>query len=321
MTIQAAASIDIHGTRLRYAEVQQPPDGYRLLRLGSCDFDFDVTHELLRATAPAHLDVVAEALQDAFRGSVAQTLRVAFHPPDVHAFTTALPTDLPDPARQQRVNQETALLMGAETSEGLYISSEMLQAEALPDADALDWLRVLALPDAVQERFERVLAPLPHSEHRWMLSTEGAARVAQWASQQAAVQPGPSPSSTLPQQPSAAASAPFTLLVGWYGDFAEYALLHNSEWYFGHHAAIGSANDCAYFSAALLDHLDVPLGAVGRVSLYGKDVDPSAFAPLQAVFGVAPEVLDPLMAVGVDQQQVEGDFAPDVYVPCIGAAL
>lgn len=306
MNIQAAAGIDINGTGLRYAEVQRRPDGHRLLRLGSCDFDFDVAHEMLHAETPENLEVVAEALQDVFRGAVSRTLRVSFHPPDVYAFTTALPNDLPASARQQRLNQETALLVGAETSDGLYISSQALQAEALPEADDLDWMRVLALPDAVQERFERVLAPLPHTDHHWMLSTEGSAGVAQWMEQQA---------------PENRTYAPFTLLIGWYGAYAEYALLHYSDWYFGHHAAMGSANDCAYFSAALLDQLGIQQSEVGRIFLYGKDIDLGAFAPLQAVFGVAPDVLDPLAIVGVDPHRLEGDFSPEVYAPCIGAAL
>ena len=52
MDVRARAGIDIYGTVLRYAEVEQRGPRYRLLRLGSCDFDFDIAEAVLQGNPP-----------------------------------------------------------------------------------------------------------------------------------------------------------------------------------------------------------------------------------------------------------------------------
>lgn len=306
MDIQAVAGIDIYGAALRYAEVQHRNGEYRLFRLGSCDFDFDVAHEMLHADEPQHLDIVAEALGDVFKGAASRHLRVAFHPLDGYAFTTTVPTELSEADRGQRIDREAALLIGTRTEGALHVTSQPVRTATLPDGETVDWLHVLALPEPVQTRFEHVFRALPHARYEWMLSTEGSTNVVQWIEQREAT-----------ERPD----EPFTLLIGWYDTHTEYALLQRGDWYFGHHAATGSETDCAYFSAALLDHLQIPLASVGRIYLYGKDIDLESFAPLQAVFGVTPLQLNPLAVVGVDPANLEGQVDPAVYAPCIGATL
>lgn len=308
--MQATAGIELVGSGLRYAEVKQTHAGYRLLRLGNCSFDFDVVGELLHSDTPRHLSVIAEALRDVLRGAESRRLRIAIHPHDAYAFTTPLPTEEGDSARQRQLEDATALVVGQPAATQLQVEARAARpASASGAGESAAWTQALALPQVVRGRISRVTRQLPHRTHEWRLSTEGAAQVARWVEQQA------DPSGAPPSE------KPFSLAVGWYGAHAEYVVLREGEWFYGHYAATDSIADSAYFAAMLLSRLNVSVADVGRLYLYGRDLDLDAFAPLQAVFGTTPQRLDPLAVVGVSPDKLENHFEPAEYAPCIGAVL
>jgi len=302
MQPQAFASIDLSWATLRYAEVEHRASGVRPLRLGSCDFDFDVTHELLRTEAPTHLDVVADALSDVFAGAASRELRVVVHPPDAYSFVTVVSKETPAEERSERFQQEASLLAGTEPGEGLYLTASAVHADTHLDVEPV---HVLAVPDDRHARIETVLASMPHTDVRWILSTQAAARVVTHA---------------LP--PGAENENAITLVVGVYPDFTEYGLLRNGRWYFSHYADAEEPVDAAYFATALLDQLDISRSAVARIGLYGIGANAEAFSPFETIFGVAPEPIDPFGVLGLDHAALQGtDFGMGVYVPCVGAAL
>lgn len=306
--MQATAGIELLGYGLRYAEVKSTPNGYQLLRLGNCSFDFDVVAELLHGDTPRHLSVVAEALQDVLRGSTARHLRIAIHPQDVYAFTIPLPAERGSAERQQHLDEAAALLVGQPAASQLQVEAQTARQPATADeGEPMAWTQALALPNVVQGRLGRITRQLPQQRHEWKLSTEGAARIVQWTEKHASE--------------SDASDAPFSLAVGWYDTHAEYVVLREGEWFYGHYAPTDSIADCAYFAAMLLSRLNVSLAEVGRLYLYGRNLDLDAFAPLEAAFGTAPERLDPLAPVGVTPDKLENHFEPAEYAPCIGAVL
>ena len=87
MDVRARAGIDIYGTVLRYAEVEQRGPRYQLLRLGSCDFDFDIAEAMLQASPPEHVNLLF--LNDTFGGFIDITDASGMNLPDNpmgHAF-------------------------------------------------------------------------------------------------------------------------------------------------------------------------------------------------------------------------------------------
>lgn len=301
MESQAFASIEFAWATLRYAEVAHRANDVRPLRLGSCDFDFDVTRDLLHADAAAHLDVVTEALTDVFADATSKQLRVVVHPPDAYTFVTVVPTELPASDRTQRFLQEAALLAGTESADSLHVTASPVHAETHLDIEPV---QVIAVPDAIHARIETVLEAVPQAEVQWMLSTQAAAQVI-------------TRNDTLPASPEAA----FTLAVGVYPTYIEYALLHDGQWYYSHYVDAEDPVDAAYFATALLDQLDIPRTTVGAIRLYGAEADASAFAPFETVFGVAPTSIDPFGVLGLAPDAVQGDVGAGAYVPCIGGAL
>lgn len=300
----AFASIDLSWATLRYAEAAHPPDGIRPLRLGSCDFDFDITSELLHDENPEHLDVVTQALTDVFTGSRAEPLRVVVHPPSAQSFVTVVPADLAVPERTERFQQEAALIAGAETEAALHVTASTIVADTHLDVEPV---QVLAVPAAWHERFQTIVDGLPHSNVEWMLSTEAAARVMARAGPDAAPANG---------------AQSIGLVVGAYPEYTELGLLRNGHWYYSHHVDAEEPMDAAYNAMALLDQLEIPRDVVTEIGLYGLGVSASAFAPFESVFGVELEPIQPFSALGIDPEAVgESGFGAGAYVPCVGAVL
>lgn len=304
--MQAVAGIDIYSDTLRYAEVQGSGNGpYQLLRLGSCDFEFDIAHEMLHQDEPDYADVMTDALEDVFAGTEADTLRVAFHPTDVYTFFTPVSAEASDADRQHRLEDEAALLADAPSTDALHLTSEPVRTDSLADGRQVEWTHVLAMPRLVQDHFAEVMDHLPHTSYEWALTSRGAARVAEWTD----------------RQTQDASAAPYTLVIGRYPDHAEYVVLKDGTWYFSYHAVTRSSSDCAYYAVALLDRLDIPFDAVEHVQTYGLKVEAADLDPLTSILETAPESLDPLAIVGLGANDVPAGVHPESYVPCIGVTL
>jgi hypothetical protein len=69
-----------------------------------------------------------------------------------------------------------------------------------------------------------------------------------------------------------------------------------------------------------MNRVDVPLDAVGRLFVYGRDVGVGDYAPFVTIFDRAPELLDPFQVVRVREDQDTGT-EPCAYAPCIGAGM
>lgn len=309
MSNAVLAAIDIFGSELRYAEVEQREDEPpRLLRLGSCDFDFDVVQDLLHEASPQHGGEVIGALQEAFDGTEATGLRVCVHPPDAYSFFTPLSATLPVRSRQDQILQQAALLTGTRNPAEMHLSSQTVRTAEDSEGDPVMWVHILATSDEVDDRLRRVASTLPVEEHDWIVSTEAAARVASQTDLTGITQ--------------AQALRPFTLSVGGYGTHTEFTLSQDRQWYHSHYTCEAeTATDRLYFAIGLLNRLGVPPGAVGRLFVYGLDVDPNAYAPFQTIFGVEPETLDPLTAIGADRSRFGPSFDAGAYAPCVGALL
>lgn len=348
---RARASVAAHGTTLRYAEVEQYGARYRLLRLGSCDFDFDVARALLhapeaaeaeaavQAKAAQHAETVAEALRDVFAGATAAVVSFVLHSPDCTSFCTPLLPDEGEAERRQRLRREAALLMhtgddgarGDDDLDGndLHVAADALSASSpsgdreperwAQEGEPEAWTSVLAMPQRTRDHLDQTLQVLPDAHPRVALSTRSAARIMERLSQKND-ETESRPLSDAASDDGASREA-YDLAVGWYGTHTEYALCRGGRWRFGTHAPAGPPADGAYFAAAVLDHLSVAPAALRHLYVYGQEVSLEAFAPFQAALGLRPERLDPLALIDLDPGSLAPEFDAGAYVPCVGAAL
>lgn len=299
MEAHARAGIDIVGRSLRYAEVEQFGSHYRLLRLGSCDFDFDIVEGVLSEPTDDHVAMVSDALGDVFSGSIAGSLHVTIHPPGCYSFFSPLPTGSTPTQRKVRLQQEAALLAGTERP--LHITADAVRTQALEDGTAVDWVHVLAIEDSVHERIHNVIRNLPQPRMRLMVGMHAAASTV----------------GRLELPPA----GEYALAIGWYPDHIEYALCHDREWHFSKYTDAVPPVDVAYFAAHIADRFGLAPREVQTLYLYGNDADPSLFSDLESVFESEIRPLNPLVVLDVDSGSLSSDFDVEAYVGCIGAAL
>ncbi len=300
MKAVARASIDLQGRDLRYAEIEQYGARYRLLRLGSCDFDFDITREIVQEPESSKLISVREALRDVLSGSVASVMRFVLHPPAVRTFFSAVPLDFPRSSLRIRAQQEAALLYGV--GPRLTVDHE-IAVEARGDGSSAAWQSISVTLADVRRKLTRLAAALPGAELE-VVSGRVAGGHALRRYQQVRGQD----------------EAGVVLAVGCYPDHFDIVYGSENEWLFSCLSPGSAESDAAYFSAETLGRLGYAPGDVSRVLTFGSEPRPElpSFARL---YDLRPVVFDPLMLVNLDPATIDDDFEGSAYLPCVGGAL
>jgi hypothetical protein len=306
------AAVALSGRALRYAEVERTGRRQALRRLGTCDFDFAVDEAVLGLTGPSHLDTVAEALREIFRGTPARSLLVAVHPPALPGFFAPLPATLAAPQRYEQLRQEAALLADVSTTQPVRIRAVPVRTEVLvvgKEAEPYRWHHVLHVPEAVHARLTLLAKALGARTYDLVDSTHAAAAVVLAADAQ---RPAP------PDDEDDGLSA--TLALGAYPGHVEIAVVQGGQWMHGHHGASGAPEDAAYFAAALLEYLGMSPAEVDRFFLYGEGADPARYGLLGELLDAEPALLDPLAVFGRPPSGAPPATLA-AYVPCLGAVL
>lgn len=300
MKALARASVDLQGREMRYAELEQFENRYRLLRLGSCDFDFDITRELVHEPESSKLTSVRDALRDVLSGSVAGTIRFVLHPPAIHNFFSALPVDLPKSSRHIRAQQEAALLYGVGPS--LSVDHEVTFESSGNGAPAA-WQSVSVTFADVRRKLGRLAAALPGAEFE-VISRHVAGGRALRRHLQLRDEEGDG----------------MVLAVGCYPDQFDVAFGAENEWRYSSASPGKTEPDAAYFSAETLRRLGYEQEDVTQILTYGiaDHRDVPSFARL---YDVRPMVFDPLMLVNLDPTTIDDEFEAGAYLPCVGGAL
>lgn len=307
MESRVRAGIDLYDQTLRYAEVERIGSRYRLLRLGSCDFDFDVAHQLLDADQPVYVETVAEALRDVFSGSSATSFQIAIHPPLCYSFFTALPSE-PDMERNRhRLEQELELVTGSSPENKLHFTADHVVEEVLSDGRTAEWYHVLALGNHVHDRIERVLREMHPADYRIRVSMDAAAEVLSARFRKTGATGIPVPH--------------HVLAIGWYPSHVEYVLLRDGHWQFSHFAEIQSPHDTTYFALALLERLKLKPQDIGELYVYGSGFALADPALIGDAFRKEVHTLNPVEIVSLDPASLSTSFDAGAYVPCIGVAL
>jgi hypothetical protein len=249
---------------------------------------------------------VQDALAAAIDGTEARDLRVAVHPPQGYSFFTPISSDVPVRDRKRQLLQQAALVTGIRSTQKLRLTSETVRTTQDSEGAPFIWVHVLAVPNPVDDRMASIVEALPVRSHAWMVSSEAASRV----------------TSRVERTGGSAQEAlrPYTLAIGQYSTHTEYALSRNREWYHAHYAEEAySPENRAYFAVGFLNRVDVSLDSVGRLFVYGTDVDLSDYRPFEGIFGQAPDPLDPLRIV--ENRAGHRPDEPCSFVPCVGAGM
>lgn len=307
MSESVSVAITIQGNTLRYAEIKRLDQAHRLLRVGEEDFPFDLARALLHEDGDdQQAGEVARVLGEAFAETDARELRVGVHPLDAYSFFTPISSDVPVRDRQRQLLRQAALVTGARSANELHLASQTVRTTQDSDGAPFMWVHVLAVSEAVNERMEEVVGTLPMKRFDWVVSSEAASRVM----------------SRVERTGGSAKEAlrPYTLAVGQYPTHTEFSLTRNREWYHAHYAEEAhSPENRAYFAVGFLNRVNVPLDAVGRLFVYGREVEAANYDPFVDIFDRSPEVLNPFQVV--QSRETPPESQASAYAPCIGAGM
>lgn len=309
--------LEVAGRTLRYAEVDlgprpdpyapqrlsldpPPPPPTRLLRLGACDFEFDVAEALLDPAGPTHLDTVGAALHEVFAESRAGRLHVAVHPWHATSFFAPLPEGMPAAERLEQLRQEAAMLADARAVRSVRVTATAVRKERLRDGRRVLWHHVLRVPEAVHARADHLAERLGSGAEAAIVDAPGtvAALVARHDE----------------------AARNVALALGAYGARFEVAVVARGAWRFAHWAETTSADDAAYFVAALLRQLRLPLQRVGCLLTYGEAEGHPAVEGVERLLDRPAQPVDPLAPFPRARRPAEPTTLA-AFAPCVAAAL
>lgn len=306
MDSQTNIGIELSGETLRYAAVERIGDTWRLIRLGSCGFDFDVEDAVLNHPfEPKAAEAIRNALGDMLEGVRNAELRLALHPNQGHSFFVPVPSSLSDIERARLFLQEARTIVGQDTPP-LHFVPQPLFIEELPKSDSVIWYQINVVPKEVYTRFTRYIETVSVNTYKFVSLEQSVAKVIGELSRRQPLQ--------------TSAQAPFIFALGNYDNHSEYILCRPSNLHFSTFTETVRPEQCAKHAVSMMERLNFMPKLVGQIYLYGNAVDAMAFASMTFAFGVAPQVLNPAPLLHVAEASLAQQPLSS-FVPCIGAAL
>lgn len=306
--VSISAAIHIQGSTIRYAEIRREDSTLDLRRLGRETFEFDVARVLWGEDGAANgLDQVGAVVREALEGTEASSVGLVVHPLDVYSFFMPIPTGLSERDRGRRVAYQAALVTDTRSPNALHTTSQSVRTVE-EEGEAIEWVHVLAVPQAVEERIETLVASFPARDPVRMVSSEAAA----WVMRRHA---------ETEHAPPAEIEGAYRLAIGQYPTHTEYALTHEGTWHHAHAAQEArNPENRAYYAVGFLNRIGVPLSEIGGLFVYGSDADSGADGPFETVFDRRPALLNPFDGLQLTSEQSEEELS-STYVPCVGGAL
>lgn len=287
---------------MRYAEVEHARSGLRLLRLGSCDFDFDAEAATLEGDA-RKLETIAEAIGDVFSGSRSSDFSVVMSPGSVISFFSPVPDRLPEEAKRKQLEADTVLIGGTESA--LNVVAEPVMPDGDEGGESVTWYHVAAVPARVRRNVGVCLATFEGSRHHVVTSMQAGSRVA------AALE---RPRLERTEKKAAA-------VIGCHSVSTEVAVLDDARWRFGSHTASTMPSDIAYALLSTVEQARVEPNSLGRVYVFGDTPDEAMLTALRNASPAEITMLDPLAVVENEPAAARSSFEPVHYVLCVGASL
>ncbi|MBO6575742.1 MAG: hypothetical protein JJ896_12130 [Rhodothermales bacterium] len=291
MAAPTSAGIAFYDRSLRYAEVQETERGFRLLRLGQCDFDFDLNRTLSDHGADQERDIISEALVEALGTSESRRLRAALHPPLCRSFFSA--HDGADPV--SAVSFEAGLLGFAADNSGGGIG-----ADAAARGEDSELLHVTAIRPVVLEHLGATVANLKAEDAQAVSALRASAEVVRLGGVNLA-------------------GGVCVVALGYFDNLFELAILDESGWRFATHArGLPTPEDSIHHIREALSLMGWSADHVARALVFGTLRVPPA---VEALFQGRVQIMNPLALLELDPDSLDPEYSSAEFVPSVGAAL
>ncbi len=302
MQASATAGIEFYGAAMRYSEVEHYGRRYRLLRLGDCDFEFDVSEALFKTGEEKYLEIVNDAVAEIFLGTTATRFRMVVHPQTARVFNSIAETGTEEPVVSENVAFESAMLH--EQIVGTDGRDVLRGAEIIDGGEPrIESLHVTEIGASVRRRFDRIVSGIPDIEVETISSSLAVSNILQKLSRKR-------------ERPDE-----FELSIGLYETCTEFTLLRDGQGLFAQHREETDPGDVAYFALHVLNLSRKTKSTSTGVQVYGTEVSDETMGTLETVFGRKLSVLNPIPVMDLNTDQFDENFRFESFVACLGAAL
>ncbi|GEM_PF-3968587 len=301
MTSKVRASIELRGSRLRYAEVAEHGETFELLNAGEVPLEFDIEEEVFSNQVFLHREALRQILTQAFPDSSSPYLYVVLPPYHGMYFFSPQDSRWTRTEREESLLRDLGLLAGEDALGLLHVSVGTTQPVRESYLGPV-WYHVLAVPQQGFLRIEQATEDLVFARCQLFSSVQGAVMLGR---------------RRIMQLPHGGEDA-WYLLIGQYKGQTELALGRGEAWVFAHDEPVDHPSDIVYYALKVLERNRVNPRSLTQIWLYGEQVREEGLQPLTHITGCIPERLDPFAVVAA-QEVKRKDFS--AFVPCIGAAL
>ncbi len=298
MAATSTAGVEFTGSVMRYSEVERLESTCRLLRLGNCEFEFDVASVVYSGSQPEHIKTVQSALKDVFQGTEATRFRFVLPSQALTRFTSVVPEGADEDAQMEHIAFETRILSSDIDSGDVFptlmssLDSEddLSFSVSLIESDVTENLRIIgsAFPEIP---FEHV----PSSDAAFLAFRHVAHRYEY-------------PKGTY-------------LLAGAYGRNTDFVLIKDGAPLAHTSIVTPHHSDAAYHSLLLLSRFGLSYSDLKQVFVYGEYAESTLVSSLETAVGEIVTIFNPSAIVDLDENRFEDDFPIQAFVPCMGAAI
>ena len=297
MEAVSTAGVEFVGNLMRYAEVEQRDNSYKLLRLGNCEFEFDVSGVVYGGADADKLNTVREALGDFFQDTDSSAFKFVLPTSVLTSFASFSAVSAKEDAVRSQIGFETHLLNGGASDGDVFPGIKN-------DYSASEWKRmsVFHLPGDISDRLQELGNMFP--------------------AQRKEVIPSPIASTSALQLLDAVTqtSPTTTLLMGCYRERTDYGLVQANGERQVEARFTPTDSDRVYFGLESLHRHGCTASQIERVLVYGHNVTAQLLAMLEVDFGNQVSVFNPGPIVSLEEARFEKGFPLHAFVPCLGAS-
>ncbi len=281
---------------MRYVEVERRESGWGLVRLGSCDFEFNAERELFGSAASRKLDVMRRAVSDVFSSTGVDEVRCVVPAACTTAFRTAVEETATPSERESMLAFEASLLTGGKTGGDLYPTKGNAVGSGAPIP-----VHVYHVDGQISDRVGDVCSVFGDTPLHLVPSATAVYHGA-W-----------------PLIETSAASC--VLLLGAYDQYTEYQVIVHATRRADTVIEARDESDRIYFSLDAVRRLGMDVNSVEKVLLHGDRVDGSLMGALHDVWSGRVELANPGPVVNLEEGRLEADFGFEAFLTTVGAAV
>jgi len=297
MGVTSTAGVEFVGNLMRYAEVEHNGSANRLLRLGNCEFEFDVADVIYQGQSPEMIETIRSALKDVFKDTAASSFRFILPSAFLTKFESVLPEHVGQSEMRSQIAFETHMLNGGERGGDIF-PGESLTSFHPP----FKGYSVQHVPPSISAGLKGLYTETS-LDIQLIPSVNATIRAYRKLFEMKVFESGKS------------------ILLGCYPGQTDFIVLENGAPVQLTSRSTPTEGDRTYFAHETMAKLEEKGVELDAVMLYGHNLTSELVGLLTTDFGKRVSVLNPSPLVNLESDRFEQGFPIQAFVPCLGASI